>query len=73
MKYRKVDHVHWEDITEIRMILHISACIPKEGLRYWAKSVGSVENDTAGLKLCVDRGDPFAKRLWAKIIAERLR
>ncbi len=55
------------------MILHISAYIPKEGLRYWAESLGSVENDTARLKLCVDRGDPFAKRLWAEIIAERLR
>ncbi len=71
MKYHRVSRAKWEALSDARLATPISA-YTSETIRYWAKRGGTIENDTAGLKLCVDRGDPFAKRLWAKIIAERL-
>lgn len=67
MKYRK-KRPPWR-------LVHARQRVVADGvihrLRYWG--TGSSVKSTIMLCLCAQRGDPFARRLWAATIAEYLK
>jgi hypothetical protein len=78
MSFRQINTEQWSVISGARLEARVFFGLPEQTPRwephwkYWVHPNSSHVYDTAGIKLCADRGDPFAKRLWARIIAARL-
>lgn len=75
MSFRKIDRTQWEAVSLLRDACDIDPGFViglKTFWKYWVCRRAALHDDTACIKLCADRGDPFAKRLWARIIAARL-
>lgn len=72
MSFRQIDRTQWAAASLLRRNCNIELCCSNTNWKYWVCRRAALHDDTACIKLCADRGDPFAKRLWARIIAARL-
>lgn len=73
MSFRKIDPTQWWPLSLLRADCNIELRCSDINWKYWVHTASPAYADTACIKLCADRGDPFAKRLWARIIAARMK